>query len=454
MSSEADWFSGARRALAVARPICAAADDLVVISRSALEAALALHAKGLFVTRELHAQLALLLQVADALRIAADDRAASFSASLVELDAAGARLNEVLERLQHTPVDAAFKPQHARDHASTAITATTDTTTDAITTASSARTTAPAARLKAQLRDAIYFFQTSHRAALDDLENLDLEIADLSSALSNLGLPGASDSAAASSAKALVACFSALDSESRAMGSLLESLAHHYDQCAQAATGEDADDDADPSTCTTEHANMLAVLRDDAAQVDDVVSEIEERHSAMLIESERIFNFFASACTHYAAAAALCEQYSEYSGTIKLHMHASREFADNVSRYFSQRNMLLEQLDALVRHFDEFAHSYDALVLEVVRRHNTQIRMEKVVHDALDHLQVIYNEEMTARSTFRSRHADFLPADLWPGLTDPPIGYEILACETSPLPDLPRALIDQVKQRFIATPMK
>ncbi|KAK9492763.1 autophagy-related protein 17 [Lipomyces doorenjongii] len=424
---ETDWFVNAKRALTIAEPICSSASSLVLSARESLESAFAIHSKTLFLSREVHAQIALLYQVNEALHAAAGAFEDEFHGSLVELDRSGDRLDSVLQKLEGTIVDAGFK---GTEEGQRSLKYHTD---DAVVE-----------ELKAQLRQAIDYFQDAHGTMTTDISQFDTEISELSSEVSVLP-PASSD---LSFYKTLVSSLESIENHAHAMGALLESLAHHYDQCSQALmTSSTQNLQQDP-----EREDLINVLRDDAAQVDDVVDELRHRHSDMKALGDSIFDFAMSSAEHYSSTAELCDKLSLHQTSLENHLLAARQFAKGVAEYFSRRNSLLDELDSLVEYFERFLHSYDALVLEVVRRKNTQNRMEKVVRDALDKLKFIYDEEMASRKSFHVKNGDYLPSDLWPGLSDPPIGYEIIAHEISALPELSATLIEQVKKRLISAP--
>ncbi|KAK9240826.1 autophagy-related protein 17 [Lipomyces kononenkoae] len=426
---ETDWFVNAKGALAIAEPVCSSASSLVISARDSLESAFAIHSKALFLSREVHDQIALLYRVNEALHSAATAFADEFQTSLVELDRSGARLDDVLEKLEGTVVDAGFKgPEEGKMTRSLKY-----HTDDAVVE-----------ELKAQLRQAIDYFQDAHGTMMKDLSQFDTEISELSSDISVL--PQVSSDL--SVYKTLVNSLQSIEDHAHAMGALLESLAHHYDQCSQALmTSSISNLQQDP-----EREDLINVLREDAAQVDDVVDELRHRYSDMKTHAGSIFDFALSTAERYSATVELCTELSSHQTSLDKHLLAARQFAECVAEYFSRRNSLLDELDSLVDYFERFIHSYDALVLEVVRRKNTQNRMEKVVRDALEKLKFIYDEEMACRKSFHVKNGDYLPSDLWPGLSDPPIGYEIIAHEISPLPELNPSLIEQVKKRLISAP--
>jgi autophagy-related protein 17 len=58
-------------------------------------------------------------------------------------------------------------------------------------------------------------------------------------------------------------------------------------------------------------------------------------------------------------------------------------------------------------------------------------------------------EDAAEREAFRLDQGDFLPSDIWPGLSNPPSRYEIVSLDkdVSDLPELPKKLIEQALRR-------
>jgi len=58
-------------------------------------------------------------------------------------------------------------------------------------------------------------------------------------------------------------------------------------------------------------------------------------------------------------------------------------------------------------------------------------------------------EDATEREAFRLDQGDFLPSDLWPGLSNPPPRYEVMPIDknASGAPELPKKLIEQALRR-------
>ena len=61
----------------------------------------------------------------------------------------------------------------------------------------------------------------------------------------------------------------------------------------------------------------------------------------------------------------------------------------------------------------------------------------------------VTTEDAAEREAFRLDQGDFLPSDIWPGLSNPPPRYEVVSVnkDVSGVPELPKKLIEQALRR-------
>jgi autophagy-related protein 17 len=59
-------------------------------------------------------------------------------------------------------------------------------------------------------------------------------------------------------------------------------------------------------------------------------------------------------------------------------------------------------------------------------------------------------DEVERREEFKAELGEFLPIDIWPGLMNPPIRYEVSAVgeEANNLPDLKKSVIEKAMARI------
>ncbi|KAK9474884.1 autophagy protein Apg17-domain-containing protein [Dipodascopsis tothii] len=415
------WFVAAKKALGVASPLCARASALVDETKAAVCHGAARSAAAAFVAREVAGQVDVLVAVADSVQRAIEVAAYEFQDSLTDLDTVGAALAEILDVLGRTTVDAGFGGA-AAGGARTLREYTDESAVEA---------------LKAQLHGAIDIFQEAHATAADAAAALERDVA---------GLAGEVEPApAATGARAGAA---AIEAAAEDMGELLDSLTRHYDQCSEALVADERGE-LDPATAA-DRAELAVVLAGDAEQVDGVVAELRAQLTEIEATAGDIAAFAAAADRAHARAVARTDAIDDFAHRrLPAHLAAARAFGTACRHYFARRAALLGDLSGLVAYFKMFLQSYDALVLEVLRRQKAHAKMERVVEDAVERLKALHYDEVAARDAFHAERGSFLPSELWTGLADPPLGFEVIANEVSALPELSPATVDAVKKRVL-----
>ncbi len=206
-----------------------------------------------------------------------------------------------------------------------------------------------------------------------------------------------------------------LELHAKEMADLLESLVRHFDLCvtavkhtegggatAQKITGEvpegvdmNLDDiDAPPEPMSEEEmAEMLKVLEKDAADVEAVVIEIHDRVMEMESQFEHITIQSDSLARRYAdtkAAFLLTEKVGE---KLLEYVSQGRRF---LARWNEEKQTIeegMEEFERLGEFYEGFLMAYDGLIIEVGRRKTAQVKMEKVVEEAMQKLEQLHESE-------------------------------------------------------------
>jgi autophagy-related protein 17 len=175
----------------------------------------------------------------------------------------------------------------------------------------------------------------------------------------------------------------ALEEHTEAMASLLESLTQHYDRCSEALKSTESGTPVDP--------DLVIVLRRDAPEVDDVVSEIKER----LAEMETIYMSISSTIEDLRAlereTIAVFAAFDEFQTELGICMDGLQEFETRQAELKDDMQMRLEELWRLGEFYEGFVGAYDAMVIEVGRRKGVAARMDVVVKEAQKKLKAIYD---------------------------------------------------------------
>ncbi|KAJ5172391.1 hypothetical protein N7492_004984 [Penicillium capsulatum] len=428
------------------------ANEIVTAARATLEEGVVVSSRTSFLRRGLNSQLRLLYSVRSEVEEISYRGRGEFAEALKSLDAADARLRNTLDLLRDTVVHSSFRPKDENpkslhdfvdergvEELHTALKSSIDRTNNA----------------RADL-------DTSNREFDDELASIKKALRLYRSAAklasSRVSASSSSSSASESDLLALASMpgmLQSLEIHAQEMAGLLESLVRHFDLCVTAvkhtegggaaarsitgdmppevqASGEGVPNIGDEINANLnapldpltdeEYREMVTVLAKDALEAEDVVVEIQDRISEM----ENI---------HEKVGEQRDALLSISNATLEVHRHLSTLAASRLPQYISQAHNFarvwgeendrfasgLAELSDLHSLYDGFLNAYDSLILEVTRRRHARQRVEKILRDTKHKLDQLYEEEVTARESFRVEQGDFLPSDIWPGIGRAPM---------------------------------
>lgn len=276
----------------------------------------------------------------------------------------------------------------------------------------------------------------------------------------------------------LPALFHALESRATDAAHALSSLVQHYDQCvtalkhtsggaeavsrAGAASPADAPAlpsgldlslaalDAEPASplAPAERAHLLGLVGRDAADVDDVVAEIRDRAAEMEDALAAARARVAGARAARARLGAALGLLRRVGGRVPGFIGAAAAFAARWEDERAGMGARMEELEGLRAFYDGFLRAYDGLVVEVERRRGVRERMERVVMEAAERLDGLGQEDAREREAFTREHGEFLPSDIWPGLTEPPGRWEGGWVGEGRVPEVGREVVERALRRL------
>jgi autophagy-related protein 17 len=233
--------------------------------------------------------------------------------------------------------------------------------------------------------------------------------------------------------------FSGMEEHAAAMASLLGSLVRHYDLSVTAlkhtegggeaakralqqasieqnvAAGQAMEESLSLKTVPEpiseeERSEMLAVLENDAEEVEDVVSELRDRN----MEQEALF----SSLSEHARTAKHCDARLRETLTmlhemrslhLPTHLEALHSFRQSWQRI---REAILDKTDSmhgLAASNERFLAAYAQLLREVERRDGVQAQMRKVAEKANRELRRLWERDREERASFLEEFGAFLP---------------------------------------------
>ncbi|KAF4162741.1 hypothetical protein CNMCM6936_001717 [Aspergillus lentulus] len=431
------------------------ANEIVTAARAALEECVVVSARTGFLRRGLNNQLRLLYSVRTEVEEISLRGRSEFAAVLKDLDDADTRLRRTLELLRETIVHPAFRPEGEEpkslhdfvdERGVEELHATLKSSID--------RTTAAQAQLDSSnhafddellsIKEALGTYRAAAKLASSRSSS-----SPSSSSASNSSLPSMSS---------MPSMLHSLEMHAQEMANLLESLVRHFDLCvtavkhtegggaaAKSITGdmpvgvpvsgrmgsnieEDINNNLnaplDPLS-NSEYQEMVNVLFKDAAEAEDVVMEIQDRIGEMESVLE---NVLAQRDALRSISNATTDIYQHLSSLGSTRLPGYIAEAHNFTQVWHEENDRisggLADLSDLNSLYDGFLDAYDGLIVEVARRKHVRQRVEKVLRDARHKLDQLYEEDVTARETFRVEKGDYLPSDIWPEIGREPMRIE------------------------------
>lgn len=426
----------------------ARANEIVTSARLALEESVVVSARTGFLRRGLNNQLRLLYNVRTEVEEISLRGRTEFASVLKSLDAADVRLRKTLDLLRETIVHASFRPEGEEprslrdfvdergvEELNAALKSSIDTTNTAQAELDSSN---------AAFDDELGSIKQAlghYRAATKMASSRSSPSASASSSDSNSSLP---------SPTALPPMLHSLEMHAQEMAKLLESLVEHFDLCvmavkhtegggaaAQSITGDmptgvpvreglntNLNAPLDPLS-ESHYREMVNVLIKDAAEAEDVVMEIQDRIGDMESVLENVLAQRDVLVAVYQATTNVFDHLSSLAST-RLPGYIAQ--AHNFTRVWNDENERIKgglaDLSDLHSLYNGFLDAYDGLLLEVARRRHVRARVEKVLRETRQKLDHLYEEDVNARETFRVEQGDYLPSDIWPGLSREPMHVE------------------------------
>ncbi|KIV92037.1 hypothetical protein PV10_06512 [Exophiala mesophila] len=454
------------------------ATTILLETRTSLESTTALLAKTCYLRKSLAAQVKILRRVQFELEAAAQAIQHDFEAVIRELDDTDSRLHQYIQLLKDTQIEQAFNPTSSSGpglfpHApkETLHDFVDDKGIDTI---------------KNAMKIAIDNAQAAHHDINQSIHTLEEDLQSVSQVLHNR--IDASGTESELQAPTISRTLEILETHAREMAQGLTSLARHFDQCVKAlkhtegggeavlqtmsdedslrgAMSQGLDDQMRDSTnpiTEEERLELLQVVESDAAQVDEVVLELQDRNADMESHLERVSLWRERQESAYGDVITAFKLLDKIGSRLQSYV---ADTARHSSRWNQERAQIedgINGMEQLCDHYANFLHAYDGLIVEVARRRAVRKHMERVVAEARERLDVLYEQDAKLRGDFRETQGEFLPSDIWAGINHLPARYSIdrlddndmgvgAAGAAESIPDLPRKTVEEALKRLKAS---
>lgn len=260
------------------------------------------------------------------------------------------------------------------------------------------------------------------------------------------------------------------------MAGNLESLVKHFDLCVSAIKhtegggdaaqriagdlpegvdiGEDVVNAAQEPISEEERKEMIEVIQKDADQVDEVVVEIRSRIAEMETQNELLIEHMSDCDNTHVKTILAFEQLEDLGKRLPAFIAQSQVFQMRWDEERSRIDERMEELESLREFYDGYLRAYDNLLIEIGRRKALEMKVRKIVQDSLSKIDRLYEADSEVREAFRKEQGDFLPIDIWPGMTEAPIRYHLSPAsdESSRVPEVARSAIQLAMDRISRAP--
>lgn len=430
------------------------ANELVTSTRKSLETSIITSARTEFLRSGVDSQVRILDRVWENTDGVANESATEFAAVIQTLDVAEERLRQTLELLRGTMVEATLRPPEEERKSLMDFVDETGV-----------------ANLMDSIKGSIDAAHGAHAEFQGINAVFDKDVRNVKDLLAKKRAPDITDSAAENTVSSIHEILRDMEDHAKDMADGLESLVKHFDLCVTAIKHTEGGGDAaqrladdlpegmDLGQDTTgapadpisedERLEMMEVLQKDASQVEEVVMEIrdhitemEAQHEIVTANVKRLAEDHDDTVLAFKHLEALGSRLPGY--ITQSHLFVMRW--DDEKARIEER---MEELEGLRFFYEGFLGAYDNLLIEIGRRKVLELKMEKVAQDAMARIQKLFEEDEEERDIFRKEHGEFLPRDIWPGLTAEPLRYKILPVSGNyeEIPNISKSVIQQAIRR-------
>lgn len=448
------------------------ATNILSQARSDVEESTVLAARSVFLRRSIGSQLQILRGVQFELEDVVHVSQADYNSVLKELDGAGKRLEKVVQHLKATKIEAGFRPPQLQQSESSEQ-GSEDVVKDCLYDFVD---DGPVEELKDTLKGSIDVVQDAKADIDRTLQGFEAGLQAINDAIE------AEASASASSSSSVhplnvQSTIKELEDYAREVAISLESLVNHFDLCVTAikhtegggaavAKNLEAHDlpegvsvnvndfaAAEHSISKKDRAEMLAVLEKDASEVDEVVLEIHDRTTQMESQLNQLQAWREEKESEHDETLAAVKLLDQLAARLPTYITQTHEFTTHWADEKLKIQDGMTGLSDLRDVYHNFLTAYDGLIVEVARRRAVRNKMEEIARAADAKLTRLYQDDLEEREAFRTDQGEFLPMDIWPGLSDMPTRYtfsKVGEHGADSAPELPMKTVEEALKRLKA----
>ncbi|ROV92274.1 hypothetical protein VSDG_07226 [Cytospora chrysosperma] len=417
------------------------ANDLSTHARQLHEESVILSAQTAFVKTGIDDQTKLLLRVRRNMIRTYDAGKREFKHIIKTLDSANGKLENTIDMLRNTTVDSVFRPPG-------------ETPKNLLDFVDENQVHG----MRDALKGSIAELQATQTSLDGDLFRFDNDLR----ALSKILKPTTSQSPPKSPADSttqnqqnppILEFLASLTEHSHTMAEHLTSLTRHFDMCVTAvriteggaalARRKAAEDttSADPVSISgviaeqetnvtelepEEKTEIVQVVMQDAPEVDEVVADLNAEMQHMELEFVQLVQQTDQIRSSYMAVTQAFQILEEIGSRLAGYIAAEAEFLE---RWEAEKQSIfarLEEMETLRDFYEGYGSAYDSLILEVERRRAVEEKIQGIWKKAKEQVDKLVESDWKDRETFRAEVGDYIPTDLWVGMSGPLRRWEVV----------------------------
>lgn len=424
------------------------ANELVTSTRQRLEKSIITSARTFFLRSGIDSQCKVLAKVRKNTQGVGKESSSEFTSVVRSLDAADKRLKETLDLLRGTMVEASLRPEgEERKNLLDFVDET------------------GVAALMATINSSIEVARKAHDEFRETNEAFDVDLQTVQDLLRTRKKQDIMNSSAEEVETPIPEILHDMEDRAKEMADNLESLVKHFDLCVTAIRHTEGGGDAaqrladelpegvdirqDTPIGDRERLEIMEVLDKDANQVEDVVMEMKDHLLEMEAQYELVTAHTDKLIKEYESTTAAFRLLEKIGLTLPGYITQSHVFLMRWDEDKARIEERMEELEGLSVFYDGFLRAYDNLLIEIGRRKALELKTEKVAQDAIARIQELYEDDAEERDAFKKEQGDFLPSDIWPGLTAGPLQYEIVHMRgiAERVPEVSKSVIQQAIDR-------
>ncbi|KKY34854.1 putative kinase activator [Diaporthe ampelina] len=435
-----EYLLAAKRALS-SMTLVLRANDLTTYARQLHEESVILRAQTTFLNKGITEQRRLLNKVRRSMIRTYDAGKKEFKHIIKTLDVANGKLEATMDMLRKITVDAVFRPDGEEPK-------------NLLDFVDENQVHGMREALKASIAE----LQATQTSFDGDLFRFDDDLRAIAKILNSSASPTPSKSPADSTSPQppnppILDLLAALTNHSHSMAEHLASLTHHFDMCVTAVriteggtalarrkaaedsggadavsiSGVIAEQEANVSDLDPEEkAEIVQVVLQDAAEVEEVVADLNAEMQQMDVAFAQLKDQADHVRAGYAAVMQAFQVLEDIGSRLSGYIAAETEFAERWEAEKEGISARLVEMESLRDFYEGYASAYDSLILEVERRRAVEEKIQAVWRKAKEQADKLMESDWRDREAFRSEVGEYLPTDLWVGMSGPLRRWEVV----------------------------